>query len=281
MARMADKTALITGGAGGIGAATARLFAREGADVVITDIEDGAGEQLAAEITAAGGRAAYLHHDVSQEADWERVTSDAVRLYGRLNVVVNNAGIAPTGEPIENLSLDAWRHVVSINLDGAFLGVKHGIRTIKHHGRGSIVNVSSIMGLVGVPRQADYGAAKGGVTLLTMNAALECIEMGYDIRVNSVHPSFTDTKIVRDALATRKAAAAIRDDDGVLEAMACWPTGEAPPRSDPVAQLTALLPSQRLGRPEEIASMILFLASDESTFANGAQFTVDGGYTAR
>ena len=179
---------------------------------------------------------------------------------------MNNAGIAPKGGPIEDLSLEDWRHVTAIDLDSVFLGCKYAIRAMKQNASesgGSIINISSIMGLVGQANAAAYNAAKGGVRLLTKVAALECAEAGYGIRVNSVHPGFVDTPLVRNAVS-----------DGVV-------AGRMGSENEAFELLTMLHPIGRLGVPRDIANAILFLASEESAFMTGAELVVDGGYTAR
>lgn len=263
MGRTDGKVAIVTGAARGIGTASAKALAAEGARVLATDLIEDEGEAVAAEIQAAGGEAVFARHDVTDEGDWERVTALAAERFGGLDVLVNNAGVAPAGGPLEDLSLDDWRRTLAIDLDSVFLGCKHAIRTMKTNGGGSIVNISSIMGIVGWPNSADYNAAKGGVRLLTKVAALECAEAGYGIRVNSVHPGFIDTPLVRGAL-----------DRGVEQ-------GTYGSQNEMMELLTMAHPIGRLGIPQEIANAVLFLASDESAFMTGSEMVVDGGYTAR
>jgi NAD(P)-dependent dehydrogenase (short-subunit alcohol dehydrogenase family) len=267
MGRVSGKIAIVTGAAKGLGAATAKALAREGAKVVCTDFDDAGGETVASEIQRAGGEAIFAHHDVVDEAHWERVVKLAEDRFGGLHVLVNNAGIAPVGGPIEDKEFSDWRHTLAVDLDSVFLGCKHGIRTIKKTtakgATGSIINISSIMGIVGSANAADYNAAKGGVRLLTKAAALECAQAGYGIRVNSVHPGYIDTPMVR----------------GVMER---GPAGPLQMSGNEIAQMLVMLhPIGRLGVADEIANMVLFLASDEASFATGAEFVVDGGYTAR
>ncbi len=266
MGRLDGKVALVTGAAKGIGTATAALLASEGAKVLLTDIDEAAGEKAADQVQNQSGTASFIAHDVTDEAAWERVVTHAVETYGRLDILVNNAGIAPKGGPIEDLSLEDWRHVTAIDLDSVFLGCKYAIRAMKQNGSesgGSIINISSIMGLVGQANAAAYNAAKGGVRLLTKVAALECAEAGYGIRVNSVHPGFVDTPLVRNAVS-----------DGVV-------AGRMGSENEAFELLTMLHPIGRLGVPRDIANAILFLASEESAFMTGAELVVDGGYTAR
>ncbi len=266
MGRVEGKIAIVTGAAKGIGAASAKALAREGAKVICTDLDETVGEALAAEIQRTGGEAVFARHDVVDESQWERVTKLAEDRYGGLHIVVNNAGIAPEGRPIEDKPLAEWRHTLAVDLDSVFLGCKHGIRTIKmttaKGGSGSIINISSILGLVGSANASDYVAAKGGVRLLTKAAALECAEAGYRIRVNSVHPGYIDTPMVRAVV-----------DRGM--------PGLGVSGNEMVQFLTMLHPIGRLGAAEEIANTVLFLASDESSFTTGTELVVDGGYTSR
>ncbi|MEQ9146431.1 MAG: glucose 1-dehydrogenase [Parvibaculaceae bacterium] len=264
MGRLDGKVAIVTGAAKGIGASTSALLAAEGAAVVCTDIDRDAGEKVADRIQNDGGRATFISHDVTDEAQWEQVVSAARDAFGGLDILVNNAGIAPAGEPIEDMELESWRRVTAIDLDSVFLGCKHAIRGMKTSGNGgSIINISSIMGLVGQPNAAAYNAAKGGVRLLTKVAALECAEAGYGIRVNSVHPGFVDTPLVRGAV-----------ENGVV-------AGRMGSANEAIELLTMLHPIGRLGVPKDIANAILFLASDESAFMTGSELVVDGGYTTR
>lgn len=257
MGRLDDKVAIVTGGASGIGRAAAELMAAEGARVVVSDIDDAGGAETVTAIEAAGGRAVYLQHDVRDEQAWERVIMDCQQRYGALTVLVNNAGIGGGGGPVDEMSLEQWRRVTGINLEGVFLGVKHGIRAMKKHGRpGSIVNISSIAGKIGLPNAAAYCASKGGVALLTKTAALECAQGAPQIRVNSVHPGFIDTPLVQNGI-------------------------EASPDRRLAAFIAMSQPTGEMGRPDDIARGILYLASDESRFMTGSELVIDGGYTAR
>ena len=254
MKRLQDKVALITGGATGLGRATALIFAQEGAQVVVTDMRDAEAAGVIADINDHGGVGDYVHHDVSKEDDWTNVIDRTLSKFGRLDVLVNNAGISLPGNA-EDLAFEDWRRLMSIDLDGVFLGVKHGIRAIRRGDRGgSIVNLSSIEGLVGDANLAAYNAAKGGVRLLTKSAALHCAKTGTRIRVNSVHPGYIWTPMLQEA------------------------SGDAEARR---AALIALHPVGHLGEPEDVAWGIVYLASDESKFVTGAELVIDGGYTAQ
>ena len=251
MDRLSNKIALVTGAASGLGAETARRLAAEGAFVMLTD-RDPAVADVAA---AIGDRADHIRHDVTVEADWAAVVARTSERFGRLGVLVNNAGVAGGSLDLLSHSLDEWRRITSINLDGVFLGLRHCGPVMAAKGGGSIINLSSILGKVGLPGAAAYCASKGGVTLLTKAAALEWAPLG--IRVNSVHPGFIDTPMVSGALHAAENGNEMRD------------------------MLIAAHPMARFGIPREIADAVVFLASDESSFMTGAELVVDGGYTAR
>jgi 3(or 17)beta-hydroxysteroid dehydrogenase len=257
MGRVQDKVALVTGGASGIGLATARLLLEEGAKVAVTDLAGPASEQAVAAL-AHGARArdvSFQPLDVVREDDWTLVTDRIVRDHGRLDILVNNAGIAFLKD-IEATTLAEWRELMAVNLDGTFLGCKHAIRVMKDRGGGSIINLSSIAGMVGYGGLAAYCASKGGVRLLTKSVALHCARKGYNIRCNSVHPSFVETPMLAAMIASA------RDPEKMQ------------------ASCTAAAPLGRLAQPIEVARMILFLASEESAFTTGAELVVDGGLTA-
>jgi NAD(P)-dependent dehydrogenase (short-subunit alcohol dehydrogenase family) len=253
--RLAGKVALVTGAAMGLGAATARVLAREGAAVMIGDRDIAAGEAVAAAIVAAGGRAGFSAQDVASEADWAAVVAATTTMFGRLDILVNNAGISGGMLPLLEHSLDDWRRVMAVNLDGVFLGMRHCGPVMAAQGSGSIINLSSILGKVGLANAAAYCASKGGVLLLTKAAALEWASLG--IRVNSVHPGFIDTPMVANALQNAENGNEMRD------------------------LLIGAHPIGRFGMPREIADAVLFLASEESSFMTGAELVVDGGYTAQ
>jgi len=258
MARVEGKVALVTGAAVGLGESSARLLAREGAKVVLTDIKDAEGEKAAAAIRDAGGEAIYLHHDVSDESAWESAIAATLDRFGRLDVLVNNAGVGWGGPPEEE-TLERWRKLMSINLDGVFLGTKHAILAMKKvpPKGGSIINLSSIEGLVGDPGLGSYNASKGGVRLYTKSVALYCAREKLGIRVNSIHPGYIWTPMVEGYLASQ----------GSVE--------------EGRRALDALHPIGHVGEPEDIGWGVVYLASDESKFVTGTELVIDGGYTAQ
>ena len=247
--RLAGKVALITGAASGIGRATAALFHEQGAMVAATDRNEAGLKTLGSDADLA------LAQDVTDEARWRAVVDAVVAAFGRLDILVNSAGVAVLGN-IETTTLEDWRRVNAINADGTFLGCREAVRAMKETG-GSIVNLSSVAGIIGDGSSLAYCASKGAVRLLTKSAALHCARAGYNIRVNSVHPSFAETPMVLEGIARAKDPERIR------------------------AGLMRAAPMGRMGKAEEVASMILFLASDELSFTTGAEFMVDGGLTAQ
>jgi NAD(P)-dependent dehydrogenase (short-subunit alcohol dehydrogenase family) len=249
MGRVDGKVALITGGASGIGLAAARLFLDEGAKLVLTD------RDKSAALAALGTSPSFHLLDVTREDDWIAVTDAVVAEFGRLDVLVNSAGVALLRD-IETTTLDEWRALMAVNLDGTFLGCKHAVRVMKERGGGSIVNMSSVAGLIGSGNLAAYSASKGGVRLLTKSVALHCARKGYNIRCNSVHPSFVETPMLRAMIAAAR-------DPAKME-----------------ANYAGAAPLGRLAQPIEVARTVLFLASDESAFTTGAELVVDGGLTA-
>ena len=249
--RLTGKVALITGGARGQGAAEARLFAKEGARVVIADILDDAGAKVAAEIGESGGDAAYVHLDVTSEDDWREAVAETVARYGRLDVLVNNAGIW-RGGTVEETSVEEWDLIMDVNARGVFLGTKVAIAEMRKAGGGSIINISSTAGLVGSPRSTAYTASKGAVRLLTKATAVQYGKDG--IRANSIHPGPIDTDM----------------------AVQIWPDEKG--RAASAAARTVI---GRMGTPEDIAYGALYLASDESSFVTGSELVIDGGITAQ
>lgn len=245
MDRLDGKVAIVTGGVKGIGLATAQAFVKEGAKVVITDVDE---KDSAAALKAIGENAIFVKQDVSKEDQWEPVFQAAEEKFGPVNVLMNNAGILDFNNA-EEVTDDTWHKVLAVDLDGVMYGVKHAIAHMKTSG-GSIINLSSIAGLIGISNLFAYNAAKGGVRMLNKSAALYCAEQHYPIRVNSIHPGYIHTPMV-------DAYPEIRE------------------------QLEALHPVGRLGEASEVANMAVYLASDESSFSTGAEFVVDGGYTAQ
>ncbi|HET7335681.1 MAG TPA: SDR family oxidoreductase [Rhizomicrobium sp.] len=258
--RVEGKIALITGGAQGLGEAAARMLAREGAKVAITDINKAGADKIAASINEAHkGAAIALAHDVTSEEDWARVIGETVAAFGGLHVLVNNAGIGLTKD-LEDITLDEWRKVHAIDLDGVFLGCKLAARpiakSVKETGLGgSIVNISSISGIIAGHNMAAYNSAKAGVRHLSKSVALYCARKGYGIRSNSVHPVFIATPIL-DPLVQRYG------------------------KEEAYAKLGRQVPLGTIGEPNDIAYAVLYLASDESKFVTGAELKVDGGISA-
>jgi len=254
MNQLEGKVALVTGGAQGLGEATARLFAKEGATVILADLNEARCEEIATEIRDSGGQAVARRLDVTSESDWIELIAFAEATFGRLNVLVNNAGVS-TAVSIEDMTFEKWRFIQSINLDGVFLGCRSAIRLMKQTG-GSIVNLSSIWGLVGAAGMGAYCASKAGVVVLTKAIAIECGKAGYGIRANTIHPGFMETPMLWNFL----------DNSGD-------PEGNRKVSVD-------LHPIGHLGQPEDIAQGALYLASDASKFVTGAELKIDGGYTA-
>ncbi len=246
---MKNKTVIITGAASGIGKAAAQLFAAKGANVVISDVNKLEGEKLAEEISIAGGKASFFKTDVSVAAEMEALVNFAVKTYGKLDVAVNNAGIGGEQNPIVDMSLEGWEKIISVNLNSVFYGMKYQIGAMLKNGGGSIVNISSILGAVGFAGSAGYSAAKHGVIGLTQTAALEY--SAQNIRANAVGPGFIDTPLLNALDVQMK------------------------------SQLVALHPIGRLGKSEEVAELILWLASDKSSFVSGSYYPIDGGYLAK
>ena len=256
MSRMRGKCAIITGGGVGIGRACALKLAEEGSVLAVTDLNDASGALVVEEIRRAGGDAIFVKHDAADEASWQLVMRTVLDQFRKVDVVVNNAGVA-LARDVEHTTLEEWRWLMSINLDGVFLGTKHGIAAMKEHRSGSIINLSSIEGLIGDPGLAAYNASKGGVRLLTKSAALYCAKAGYNIRVNSVHPGYIWTPMVESFLKSQ-------GDVGQGRKM-----------------LDSMHPIGHIGEPDDIAYGVLYLASDESKFVTGTELVIDGGYTAQ
>lgn len=253
MPRLAGKVALITGAASnpGLGYATALRFAQEGAKLVITDIEEKGLQACKAEVEKLGGEAVCWRQDVTSEQEWKDTIDRTMDQWGRLDVLVNNAGIAVL-RPIDTMTLQEFEKQMNVNMTSVFMGTKSAIAAMKKNGGGSIVNMSSVAGLVGIPGVSAYAASKAGVRLFSKTVAIECAKD--NIRCNSVHPGVIYTNIQKDAL---------RDN---------------PEQYDII---NASIPVGKMGEPEDIANCVLFLASDEAKYITGAEFVVDGGLTAQ
>ena len=258
MGRLDGKVALISGGARGQGATGARLFAGESARVVFGDLLDEEGQKIEAEIRESGGEAVYTHLDVTSASDWAAAVETAVKRFGKLDILVNNAGITGLGSgggpvSIENATEAAWDRVLEVNAKGTFLGTKHAIPEMRKAGGGSIINISSVSGLVGdsKPSAGAYPASKGAVRLLTKATAIQYASEG--IRCNSVHPGLIETPMTETTFPTPK------------------------DREDRIA----ITPLRRIGTPEDIAYGALYLASDESSYVTGIELVIDGGFTAQ
>lgn len=258
--RLQGRVALVTGGASGLGAESARRLAQSGAAIFVTDIDQKLGDEVVAAISEAGGRAKFSLHDVTDESQWERVVAECVDAFGGLNILVNNAGIAIMSNILE-MSLADWQRQQAINLDGVFLGVKHCIPVMKDMADGgSVINISSVAGLKGAAGLSGYNATKGGVRLFTKGVALECGRNRWPVRVNSVHPGIIVTPI------WNKMDASIRSDGANT--------------LDPESMSEIAVPTGVAGRPMDIANGVLFLASDESSYMTGSELVIDGGISA-
>jgi NAD(P)-dependent dehydrogenase (short-subunit alcohol dehydrogenase family) len=258
MRRLEEAVALVSGAARGIGEAIARAFIENGALVYITDIDDDLGRQVASKW---GDSATYCRLDVREESDWERVTTQVLAAHGRLDVLVNNAGITGFEDGVvahdpERVTLEAWRAVHRVNLDGVFLGCKYGIRAMRRTGTGAIINISSRSGLVGIPGAAAYASSKAAVRNHTKTVALHCAEQGLKIRCNSIHPAAIMTPMWQPMLGTGL--------DRELRAQA----------------LVRDTPLRRFGTPEEVAAVAVLLASNEATYMTGSEINIDGGLLA-
>jgi len=252
MGKLDGKVALISGGARGQGAAEAKTFALEGAQVVFGDILDEAGAQVEADIRAAGGEAVYVHLDVTSEADWRRAVQEAVSRFGKLNILVNNAGIVIPRVSIEERTGDEWDRVMAVNAKGVFLGTKHAIPAMRHAGGGSIINISSIAGIgQSLHQEPAYAASKGAVRIFTKVTASQHAKDR--IRCNSVHPGPIDTEMLRSAM----------PDPQMLD------------------QRLGRVPLGRMGMVAEIVAGVLFLASDDASYMTGAELVIDGGALAQ
>jgi NAD(P)-dependent dehydrogenase (short-subunit alcohol dehydrogenase family) len=256
MGQVEGKVAIVTGGASGIGAACAGTLAREGAKLVVTDLDEAGGKAVASRIIAAGGAAVFLHQDVSLEESWPAVIAETERRFGRLDVMVANAGIGILCRAVD-MSLADWRRQTAVNLDGVFLSVKNALPAMRRAGGGSIVIMSSVAGLRGSAGLAGYCATKGGVRLFAKAVAIECAAAGDGIRVNTVHPGVIETPIWSKIPAS---------------------AGHNQP-IDPNDIARAAVPLGRAGQAQDIANGVLFLASDASSYMTGAELVIDGGMT--
>ncbi len=248
--RLQGKSALISGGARGIGAAIARRFLSEGASVVIGDVLTEEGHSLAQELSQQGGQITFTPLDVTSESSWADAVALTIRQFGKLDILVNNAGIT-IRELIENELPESWDRIMEINAKGVFLGTKAVLSEMKRHGNGAIVNMSSSYGNIASPNSAIYGASKAAVRLFTKSTAIQNASFG--VRANSVHPGPVNAPLIQEFL----------------------------PFPEKVRQLELMVPMERLGQPDEIASAVLFLASDESSFMTGSELIIDGGINAR
>jgi NAD(P)-dependent dehydrogenase (short-subunit alcohol dehydrogenase family) len=246
--RLENKVALISGGARGMGATEARMFAREGCKVVIGDLRDELGRQVEAEINELGGECLYVHLDVTDEQAWKDAVAAAVERFGKLDILVNNAGVYMP-ERVENTTNENWDVTMSVNAKGVFLGTKAAIPEMRRNGGGSIVNISSVAGLVGNHISSAYTASKGAVRLFTKTVAMQHARDG--IRCNSIHPGPIETDMLKEAFGLEREAR------------------------------TAMIPLGYVGSTEDIAYGVLYLASDESSFVTGSELVIDGGFTAQ
>jgi NAD(P)-dependent dehydrogenase (short-subunit alcohol dehydrogenase family) len=254
--RLEGKVAIVTGSGGGIGEATAKLFAQEGAKVVVVDINEEGGKRVEKEIRQGGGEAVFIRSDVASEENWQSLMKATIEKYGKLNILVNNAGISQIAG-VEIATLEDWNTIMSVNATGVFLGMKHAIMTMKNNGEPcSIVNRSSIDGQIAEAELFVYCASKGAVTIMTKSAALYCGARGYTIRVNSVHPAYVHTNMTKG----EARGYGISEEEYVERMKAIHPIG--------------------IGETTDVAYMDLFLASDESKWVTGAEFVIDGGVTA-
>ncbi|WP_068777563.1 SDR family NAD(P)-dependent oxidoreductase [Paenibacillus sp. FJAT-26967] len=249
MGRLEDKVVIITGAAMGQGAAEAKLFAKEGAKVVATDLQEAQLDQVVQEITRQGGQAIAVKHNVASEEDWKNVAAQAVKHFGKIDVLVNNAGVS-TDTTLDTFTIEEWNKVLSINLTGCIVGMKYVVPEMKKAGGGSVIHISSIAGIVALNYTNAYTAAKGALRSLAKASAIELAP--HKIRVNSVHPGIIVTPMIQEAL-----------DNGAGQ----------------MFEMGTPLP--RLGQPEDIAYGVLYLASDEASFVTGTELIIDGGWTAR
>ena len=253
MGRLEGKTALVTGAASGIGLQTSIRLAEEGALVMMTDINL---KEIRQQAEKLGSNATFLKLDITEEEEWISVLDETVKRFDRLDILVNSAGMVLIAD-VEQITLEDWRKVHAVNLDGTFLGCKHGVRVMKEFGAGSIINLSSVSGMIGGFNLAAYNSSKGAVRMLTKSVALHCARAGYGIRCNSIHPTFIETPMLQSM---------IRDSPDPEKAR---------------QTLVRQVPLRRIGKPDDVANMIVYLASDESTFVTGTEMVIDGGVIAQ
>ena len=257
MGRVAGKMAFITGGAQGLGACFGRMLAAEGAKVFLTDVNVADAEKTASEIDRAyPGAASFCHHDVTRKEDWENALAMAAEFMGGVSVLINNAGVGGWGN-IETETPENWRRTLNIDVDSIYVGTQLAMPYLKESQPASIINISSVAGMIAHSEMLSYNTAKAAVWMMSKSIALHCARQGYDIRSNSVHPAFTRTPII-DPLVTMGGGGA---------------EGET--------KLTRQIPLQRLGEPEDVGYAVLYLASDESRFVTASEFKIDGGITAQ
>ena len=245
--RLEGKVALVSGGASGIGAAHVRVFAREGAKVIAGDLQDELGEEVCAEVRAAGGEASFVHLDVTDAESWSQAVAAAVSRYGSLTTLINNAGIFHAGG-VESETLAGWEKMIAVNQTGVFLGMRIAMPELKKSGNAAIVNISSLYGLIGSPGNISYHATKGAVRIMSKSAALEYVKEG--VRVNSIHPGQIQTPILANLTPEQDAA------------------------------IKAAIPMGRMGDPEDIAHGSLYLCSDEARYVTGIELPIDAGWSA-
>ena len=253
MGRVDGKIALVTGAASGIGLQASLRLAEEGARVMMTDINV---ENVKKEAEKLGRNAEFLKLDITLEEDWISVLRETVKRFQSLDILVNSAGMVLIAD-VEQISLEDWRQVHAVNLDGTFLGCKHGVRVMKEFGAGSIINLSSVSGLIGGFNLAAYNSSKGAVRMLSKSVALHCARSGYGIRCNSIHPTFIETPMLKSMIQ------------------------DAPDPEKARQTLIRQVPLRRIGTTDDVAKMIVYLASDESTFVTGTEMVIDGGVVAQ
>ena len=255
MGRLRDKVALITGGASGLGKATGQLMAKEGATVILTDLQEVEGTAVSKQIIDNGGKCSFMKQDTTSEEGGREICDYILERHNYLDILLNGAGVGGSGIEIEDMDFSIWRNCLSVNLDGVFLGCKYGIKAMRKGRGGSIINISSILGFAGLATATNYCASKGGVRLLTKAAALECARKPPLVRVNSIHPGFIDTPMVAGAIQRRGPEFRNYIEENV--------------------------PLGKLGEPSDIAEGVVYLASDGAKFVTGTELTIDGGFLAR